>query len=287
MTNVFLSWSGERSFKVAEALKDWLPMVIQSIVPWFSDTDIGKGARWASEISTQLQDQRIGILCLTSDNLDEPWILFEAGAISKSIGDAFVCPYLLDIRPADVQAPLSQFNATVAEKGDTLNLLHTINKALGNVGIHEKMLDMQFEKWWPDLEEKLAHIPKAEKKKNPRRSDSELLEEILQLTRSIMSAVNRPLASTSPESTQSYEEMIQKYRTLVGVRTRKMTTRQSLMDELMQKVSDSPSPNEIDQLNLLRDQIESDKRMINSYTNRLNLLVERAKEQSPGSARTG
>jgi hypothetical protein len=57
---VFISWSGERSRKVAEALQQWLPRVIQATEPWIS-TEISKGSRWGPEISSRLEESRIGI----------------------------------------------------------------------------------------------------------------------------------------------------------------------------------------------------------------------------------
>jgi hypothetical protein len=91
---VFISWSGEKSKAAAEALRDWLPLVIQSITPWMSRKDIAAGASWNKALAKELGETKYGIVCLTKMNVNEPWIHFETGAISKTInGDAFVCPY--------------------------------------------------------------------------------------------------------------------------------------------------------------------------------------------------
>lgn len=93
--NVFISWSGERSRWVADALRDWLPAVLQSVKPWMS-ADIKKGTRGQTTISDKLDKVKVGIVCLTPENLQEPWILFEAGALSKAVDkNSYVCTYLL------------------------------------------------------------------------------------------------------------------------------------------------------------------------------------------------
>ena len=82
--DLFISWSGARSGAAAEALRDWLPKVVNEIKPWLSSADIDKGARWSSDIAVRLQSARAGIICLTPGNLRSEWILFEAGALSRS-----------------------------------------------------------------------------------------------------------------------------------------------------------------------------------------------------------
>jgi hypothetical protein len=73
--NVFLCWSGARSKAVAEGLREWLPTVVQTANPFMSETDIDKGSRGLSEVVKALEGIKVGIVCLTPENLDERWIL--------------------------------------------------------------------------------------------------------------------------------------------------------------------------------------------------------------------
>src|SRR5438045_1936561 len=109
---VFISWSGTRSRDVAESLHEWLPYVINAVEPWLSSADIEKGARWALDLAQELESTSVAVICLTKENLNAPWILFEAGALSKTVGKSFVCPYLFGLDRIDLTGPLLQFQAT-------------------------------------------------------------------------------------------------------------------------------------------------------------------------------
>lgn len=81
-----------------------------------SEEDIAKGTRGSDVIAEALDDARVGIICLTPENLNASWILFEAGALSRLIGQKdLVCPYLLGIQKSDVELPLGQFQLTTAD----------------------------------------------------------------------------------------------------------------------------------------------------------------------------
>ena len=79
---VFISWSGERSKQVAQLLDEWINCVIQAVDPYLS-LNIDKGDVWLSSINDSLADTSVGIICLTKENLNKPWVLFEAGALAK------------------------------------------------------------------------------------------------------------------------------------------------------------------------------------------------------------
>jgi hypothetical protein len=115
---VFISWSGDPSRQLAEAIHRWLPSVLQLVKPYFS-SDMDKGARWGSEISEELSKSKFGIVVLTRNNLLSPWINFEAGAISRTVGQAKVCPILFGIEPTDVsQGAIRSFAGPPAVRTD-------------------------------------------------------------------------------------------------------------------------------------------------------------------------
>jgi hypothetical protein len=184
---VFISWSGNRSKRVAEALERWLSHVIQAVDPWLS-LDIEKGARWSATISERLEQSKVGIICVSRDNVDSHWLLFEAGALSKA-KDTHVCTLLIDLRPADLSSPLAQFQATIAEKEDVRRLAHTINLTVQRSGerfLSDQVLDDTFELHWPRLNtvlKEVAQSPGEGESQKRLRTDREILEEVLEILR--------------------------------------------------------------------------------------------------------
>jgi TIR domain len=194
---VFLSWSGERSRRVAEALRDWLPNVHQQVEIFFSPNDIEKGAKWANEIEVQLRDTQYCLVCLTAEALQSSWINFEAGAISKGIGQNRITPILFEIAKSQVSGPLSLFQLADFEKNEMLQVLKSINASFDG-RLAEDILNKAFERWWPDLERDVASILKdSPSEKPPQKTQRELSDEILLNTREIMKQVGRIPSRTS------------------------------------------------------------------------------------------
>jgi len=122
--------------------------------------NIPKGARWSAEIARRLETTSVGILCVTRDNLNSPWLLFEAGALAKS-ERAKVCTFLLDLTSEDVEMPLAQFQHTTPKRDEVFALLTSLNDEVGKLGGHslsEMRLRESFDAAWPELARALNNI---------------------------------------------------------------------------------------------------------------------------------
>lgn len=177
-TKVFISWSQPRSKQIAEYLQQWLPAIIQSLDPFIS-TQIPVGSAWSRHILTELKATNIGIICCTPENQREPWLNFEAGAIAKN--DGLVCLYLHDLPKANLAPPLSMFQAVIADRDGTRQLLFDLLAFVPD-SPSTTAVSRLFDKLWDELETFLSKLPTGEPAQ--KRSTDEMLQELLGLARS-------------------------------------------------------------------------------------------------------
>jgi len=239
--NVFISWSGQTSYKVAQVLYDWLPNIIQSIDPFLSSEDVEKGVRWFNEISDQLEQISFGIVCLTQDNMNAPWILFEAGALSRRLGQSCVTPLLIHLSNSDLQGPLAQFNTTSLTEADMKRLMKGINLHLRDKGIPERLLDRTFEISWPLLKKQLDDVlaQSTETTTKPsNRPQPEILEEILKLTRSIAQVISTERTEGADARDTSHENIAKISDQLLKLRdeTRDLSLLDTISHELLSPI---------------------------------------------------
>lgn len=265
---VFISWSGDRSNKIAEIMKKWIKHVIQSVEPFVSSQDLPTGTRWSSDIAKELQDTNFGILCVTKDNYKEPWLLFEAGALSKTIDKSYVVPLLFDLEPSDLQeSPLLQFQAASFNKEEIKKLVHTLNEAGNSVPLDIYDLDEAFEVWYPKLEKDLSEIPdindEAElNEENPNiKKNEQIMEEILDLTR-----INQKLLR-NPETDLS------KYLSDINAKLDKLTISREYVESARRKRSKLSSMFIKEFIHAVPDNIDA--------TSKLLVLLSLCKESFP------
>ncbi|MGA8271854.1 MAG: toll/interleukin-1 receptor domain-containing protein [Candidatus Sulfotelmatobacter sp.] len=193
---IFVSWSGPRSAAVAEALKEYLPMINNAFDPWLSSEDIPKGSRSTAEIADALATAKAGIICLTPNNLTAPWILFEAGGVSKTVDKPLACTVLIDLEPSDVRAPLGEFQHTTLREKQLLQLVKTLNKAAGESSRQDNEIEKAFKLCWPELGERLKNLPDDGPTKRPERSPQDMFGELLDTVRSTNAEETRLLKMT-------------------------------------------------------------------------------------------
>lgn len=199
----FLSWSGSKSHRMAKALADWLPCVVQALEPWISSKDIDRGSIWFNEIFEQLKDTNFGIVLVTKENQDKPWLMFESGALSKGLTENRICTVLVDLNVRDIDSgsPLRQLNHTTLDKDGVLSLVKTINKKLDSGQLQEKRLEQTFNAMWPDLAAKIEEILKSDPAPTtPERSDKDVLNDILET----VLGINKKVLSGSPGRSRRY-----------------------------------------------------------------------------------
>lgn len=181
---VFLSWSGGRSQTLALALRDWLPLVLHYAEPWVSKADINAGDRWSLEVAKELDASGFGVSCITSENISAPWLLFEAGALAKSLQEGRVVPLLLDIDFSDISGPFAQFQAKKTDRAGVWETICAINAVAATPVLGPK-LEQLFEALWPGLEASIAAIPNAPSPAKHIRPQSEVLEELVSSVRNL------------------------------------------------------------------------------------------------------
>lgn len=201
---VFISWSGETSGAVASALRDWLPMAVQSAEVFMSQDDIASGEGWLNRLSSELKESEIALVCLTHENLHSLWIHYEAGAVWKSLGTEAnrVCPVLFNVAKRDVSGPLSQFQMRdLRSQSEVAQLLGTLFAESGQ-STQASACDAIAGVWFPDLEHRLNGIAPSQPTAGAPvgRDDREVLDEILDAVRGLARA---PVAAPVPAQQRS------------------------------------------------------------------------------------
>lgn len=195
---VFISWSGERSHVLADALHDWLPLVLHYVEPWLSQADIEAGQRWADQVAKELESCNFGILCVTRENVISPWVLFEAGALAKSMQGSRVIPLLLGLEFRDITGPLAQFQAKKVEREGLLDVIQSLNQSAQHP-VPEARVTQLFDALWPELEKKVAAIPSLPTPAKHGRPQPEILEELVASVRTLEGRF-RDIADDGPRS---------------------------------------------------------------------------------------
>lgn len=187
METIFIAWSGRDSQAAAEILRKYLPLLLHhGLKVFMSKHDVSSGVRWASEVASELAHSNFGIICLTPDNLEAPWIMFEAGALTKNATGRACGLLFRGLTIANITGPLEQFQNREFSEAGFRQLLDDISKVL-NSPVEPQYVDMLFEKFWPEISNAIsgAMASQSPRQEAPRRSPDDLLEEVVERVRTL------------------------------------------------------------------------------------------------------
>ena len=157
LLKVFISWSGSPSKEIAELLSENLPSIINVVEPFMSQRDIESGEQWSRRISAELDETSFGIFCLTRDNINAPWLHFEAGAVSK-LGGRVAGLLIGDLSPTDINNPLTQFQHRYFNERDFEKLILDINQI---TQFKDEVIRKSLRAQWQELERQYQNILKT------------------------------------------------------------------------------------------------------------------------------
>lgn len=122
-----MSWSQRPSKEIAIAIRNWLLSLMDGVDVWVSSEDIPLGDQWRESLREALESSSYAILCITSQNVDSPWIAMEAGAIAMKARNSFrAVPVLFGLDQDDLPSHLSGFQSIAASEENLLRLAHEI-----------------------------------------------------------------------------------------------------------------------------------------------------------------
>lgn len=168
---LFISWSKASTRGIADSLARHLELMLPRQEVFVSTRDITLGENFRNVIDEQLKSSSFALICVNSENIKEPWLHYEAGAISATIEKAHIIPLLFDGDFEIIKdTPLGVFHAIKYDK-------EAIRQIVDLVSDDKTRAQEYFKKFWPDLEADIAqhmgrepaHKPKGQTSKNTSR----------------------------------------------------------------------------------------------------------------------
>ncbi|WP_072802413.1 toll/interleukin-1 receptor domain-containing protein [Rhodococcoides yunnanense] len=206
---IFISWSGDRAKAVATVLEEWLPLLFDDIKPWTSSGAIDPGNKWLYEINGHIQSSVFGIVIVTLENKEAPWLNFEAGAIGATFSgnDNYnrVAPIMVDFSsPREMPNTLSQYQSVELDRPGMLGVVKSIATVLGK---EEQWIVARFDSQW-NTQSALLEKAKTTASSSAHRTPDQKIDEILDSVRELKSSESDQVAKMR---TRTISQAVMKY----------------------------------------------------------------------------
>ncbi|MFA3899045.1 MULTISPECIES: toll/interleukin-1 receptor domain-containing protein [Rhodococcus] len=211
---IFVSWSGDLSQRVGDAIRKSLDLLGEGFDPWTSVRDIHFGDTNIEAIRDQLGNSHVGIFILTRENQHADWINYEAGALSMHKGDLKrrVVPLLIDMEKMyELEGPLRGYQGFVLDEENWLTLL---DQLIGLTNMKQSVVmdryDLQKTTFWAEIEKIKADTPAPvpPKTEEMMRLILERVDELQRDTRVAGIAANKRLADDERRHCEAIRQIV-------------------------------------------------------------------------------
>ena len=165
--NVFISFSGRRAEEVAKHIKNTIELIYPpGKINTFFSRDGMIGGRFQKQIIDAAKNAKASISILSEENKREPWLMYEAGALSLSAegNGGVLIPYLFCRDNDDIESPLSGLQYYQYQRNSSNNPENFINMFIGleaylSESIGRLEITRKIKNYWADtIEERFLEI---------------------------------------------------------------------------------------------------------------------------------
>lgn len=163
---IFLSWSKSQSKDYALIFNKELRILFPApaFEIFMSDQDISMGSFGINTIMNNLSSSEFGIVFITEENQGEPWLNFEAGALSKGITENRVIPIGFNgIQIGFLNTPLKNFQGFTFEEKKFKDAMKQINAASDNP-LANASFDVLLASCWNNINSSIENLSPKKKK---------------------------------------------------------------------------------------------------------------------------
>jgi hypothetical protein len=169
-----------------------------------SHTDIHSGERWQPEVSKNLETSDFGIFCITEENLNSSWMLFEGGALSKKVESSRIVPLLFGVELKNIPEPFKQFQSRKADKDGIYTLINEINNLSYKI-LEKESIATIFNSVFAKFNRRIAKIERSKQIY----VDDWILDDEVYCLISIMNNISEELKQVSKLYTDAHTNTIQ------------------------------------------------------------------------------
>ncbi len=132
---IFISWSKSPAKEIATNIKSLLEEIfpdpnIEIFLSSAVNNGIVAGERFRNKLDNKLMESNFGILVLTGNNFERPWMMFESGALSKNTDNSRIVPIIFNRSREELESPIKNFQCIKYSEEGFLDLIYTIKLSL-------------------------------------------------------------------------------------------------------------------------------------------------------------